>query len=99
MSFHIGIMEENDETSCPGSPLDEFKTKANKVFEQASDHAGTGFRTRISPHRKRPPPGPGGQTQLPEVIEGGAGAGTAPKHVHAAVVRVVDSAVRVPLTD
>ena len=36
-------MEEKDETSCPGNPLDEFKTKAKKVFQQESDHTRTGL--------------------------------------------------------
>ena len=42
-----------------------------------NDQAGAGFRTGIGSCGERSLPSPGGQVELPQVIEGGAGAGAA----------------------
>ena len=42
---------------------------------------------------------PGGEVELPEVVEGGGGGGAAAEHKHGGALRAVDGAVGVPLAD
>ena len=61
--------------------------------------AGTGFRTGIGSCGERPLPRPGGQIELPEVIEGGAGAGAASEDKHGGGGGMVDGTVGISFTD
>merc|ERR1719410_2671053 len=61
--------------------------------------AGAGFRTGIGYGGERSLPGPGGEVQFPEVVEGAAGAGAASEDKHGGGGRMVGSAVRISLTD
>ena len=64
-----------------------------------SDHTGTGLGTGICTLGQRPSPASGGEIQLPEVIESGGRTCAASKHVHAALVWIINGTVGISLAD